>query len=444
MKRKKIILLSLACSYGLFAEAQTWNLRECIDYALEHNISLQQSKIQQKQSEVDLLSSKAQLFPSLSFSSSQNVSNSPWVESFSYTDGTGSMKSNSTTYNGSYGLNANWTVWNGGRRKMNIEASEISLEQAALQTEQSANTIQEQILQYYVQILYAKEAVKVNEQILESAKVQRDRAAARVEVGDLSKADLMQFEAQVAQNQYSVTSSKTAVERYKMQLKQLLELTGSTDFDIATVEVSDERALEALPTVASVYENALLNRPEIKNGQLSMDAASLNIDIAKAGKLPTISMNASTGTSSNSANTYAWGKQLKTNWSNMVGVSLSVPILSQRQNRSAVEKAKYQYQVSQLNMQDTQKQLYNTIEGYWLDANNAQAEFKSACASVESSQASYDLLDEQFAIGLKNIAELMDGKNSLLQAAQNKLQSKYTAIMDEQLLKFYAGENINL
>lgn len=443
MKLKKMLLMLTCCSSAL-VHAQTWNLRQCIDYALENNISLQQSKIQQKQSEVDLLSSKAQLFPSLSFSSSQNMSNSPWVESFSYTDGTGTMKSSSTTYNGSYGLNANWTVWNGGRRKMNIEASEISVEQAGLQAEQSANSIQEQILQYYVQILYAKEAVKVNEQVLETAIAQRNRAKERVEVGDLSKADLAQFEAQVAQNEYSVTSSKTAVERYKMQLKQLLELTGSTDFDIATIEVEDARALEALPVLASVYESALDNRPEIRNSQLNIDAANLNIDIAKAGKLPTLSMNASVGTSSNSANAAAWGKQLKNNWNNMVGLSISVPILSQRQNKSAVEKAKYQYQVSQLNLQDQQKNLYNTIEGYWLDATNAQAEFKSACASLESSQISYDLLNEQFNVGLKNIAELLDGKNNVLQAAQNKLQSKYTAIMDQQLLKFYAGEPINL
>lgn len=443
MKLKKMLLMLTCCSSAL-VHAQTWNLRQCIDYALENNISLQQSKIQQKQSEVDLLSSKAQLFPSLSFSSSQNMSNSPWVESFSYTDGTGTMKSSSTTYNGSYGLNANWTVWNGGRRKMNIEASEISVEQAGLQAKQSANSIQEQILQYYVQILYAKEAVKVNEQVLETAIAQRNRAKERVEVGDLSKADLAQFEAQVAQNEYSVTSSKTAVERYKMQLKQLLELTGSTDFDIATIEVEDARALEALPVLASVYESALDNRPEIRNSQLNIDAANLNIDIAKAGKLPTLSMNASVGTSSNSANAAAWGKQLKNNWNNMVGLSISVPILSQRQNKSAVEKAKYQYQVSQLNLQDQQKNLYNTIEGYWLDATNAQAEFKSACASLESSQVSYDLLNEQFNVGLKNIAELLDGKNNVLQAAQNKLQSKYTAIMDQQLLKFYAGEPINL
>ena len=441
---KKMILLTSAFLMGLVAEAQTWNLRQCIDYAMEHNISLQQSKIQQKESEVDLLTSKAQMFPSLSFSTNQNVSNSPWVESFSYMDGTGSVSSSNTTYNGSYGLNAQWTVWNGGKRKMNIENSKIALEQAGLSTEASANSIQEQILMYYVQILYSKESVHVNESTLELAIQQRDRAAVRVEVGDLSKADLAQLEAQVAQSQYNLTNAKTQVEKYKMQLKQLLELTGSQDFDIATVEVEDARALNEFPSVSSIYEAALLSRPEIKNSQLAIDAADLNIDIAKAGRLPSVNLTASVGTSHNSSNSYNFGKQLKTNWSNAIGVSVSVPILSQRSNRSAVEKARYQYTVSQLNLQDQQKSLYNTIEGYWLDGTTAQDQFRSACASVESNQTSYDLLSEQFNLGLKNIVELMDGKNNLLSAEQSKLQSKYTVIYNEQLLKFYAGENINL
>jgi len=441
---KKIILFSFALLSGLAANAQTWDLRQCIDYALEHNISLQQSRIQQKESEVDLLTSKGQLFPSLSFSTSQNVNNNPWAEKFSYTDGTGQVSSGNTTYSGNYGLNASWTVWNGGRREKNIEASKISLEQAELNTEASANNIQEQILQYYVQILYARESVKVNENTLELSIAQRDRGRERVEVGDLSRADLAQLESQVAQDEYNVVNAKNQVERYKMQLKQLLELTGVQDFDIATVEVLDEQVLTELPSVTSVYEAALLSRPEIRNSQLNIDAANLNIDIAKAQKLPTISLQASTGTNTNSANTYNWGKQIKNNWSNAVGVSVSIPILAQRQNRSAVEKAKYQHQISQLNLQDQQKSLYNTIEGYYLDAANAQAQFKSACASVESSSASYDLLNEQFNVGLRNMVELMEGKNRLLQAEQNKLQSKYTAIMNEKLLEFYGGESINL
>lgn len=444
MRKKEWLPLAAACMLSLPASAQTWNLKQCIDYAMEHNIQLQQNRISEKQAETDLLSSKAQMFPSLSFSTSQNVSNSPWRETFNYMGETGSMTTSNTTYSGNYGLSANWTVWNGGRRKMNIESSKISLEKSELTSEANANSIQEQILQFYVQILYAKESVKVNESTLEVAKAQRNRAKERVEIGDLSKADLAQLEAQVASGEYNVVNAKSQVEKYKMQLKQLLELTGSSDFDIATIEVTDQQAMNLLPSVTSVYEQALLTRPEIRNSQLSIDAADLNVDIAKAGKLPTVSMNANIGSNTNSSNSKAWGNQFKQNWGNNVGLSVSVPILSQRQNRSAVEKAKYQLQASQLDLQNQQKQLYNTIEGYWIDGTTAQEQFKSSIANVNSMQISFNLLSEQFDLGLKNIVELMDSKNNLLQAEQSKLQSKYTVIMNEQLLKLYSGESTNL
>lgn len=444
MKKKEWLTLATACMLSLPASAQTWNLKQCIDYAMEHNIQLQQNRISEKQAETDLLSSKAQMFPSLSFSTSQNVSNSPWRETFNYMGETGSMTTSNTTYSGNYGLSANWTVWNGGRRKMNIESSKISLEKSELTSEANANSIQEQILQLYVQILYAKESVKVNESTLEVAKAQRNRAKERVEVGDLSKADLAQLEAQVASGEYNVVNAKSQVEKYKMQLKQMLELTGSSDFDIATIEVTDQQAMNLLPSVTSVYEQALLTRPEIRNSQLSIDAADLNVDIAKAGKLPTVSMNANIGSNTNSSNSKAWVNQFKQNWGNNVGLSVSVPILSQRQNRSAVEKAKYQLQASQLDLQNQQKQLYNTIEGYWIDGTTAQEQFKSSITNVNSMQTSFNLLSEQFDLGLKNIVELMDSKNNLLQAEQSKLQSKYTVIMNEQLLKLYSGESTNL
>ncbi|MCF0160197.1 MAG: TolC family protein [Bacteroidaceae bacterium] len=444
MRRKDGLLFAAACLMGLSANAQQWDLKQCIDYAMAHNIQLQQNRISEQQAEIDLLTSKAQLFPSLSFSTSQNLSNSPWRETINYTTESGSMSTSSTSYSGNYGLTANWTVWNGGKRHKNIEASKISVELSELTSETNANTIQEQIMQYYVQILYAKESVKVNESTLEVAKAQRDRAKERVELGDLSIADLAQLEAQVASGEYNIVNAKSQVEKYKMQLKQLLELTGNADFDIATISVTDEQAMNILPSVTSVYEQALITRPEIRSSQLNIDAANLNVDIAKAGKMPTISMNANIGSNTSSANKNGWGKQFKSNWGNNIGLSVSIPILSQRQNRSAVEKAKYQVQASQLDLQNQQKLLYNTIEGYWIDGTTAQEQFKSSLANVKSMQTSFDLLSEQFDLGLKNIVELMDARNNLLQAEQSKLQCKYTVIMNEQLLKFYSGESTNL
>lgn len=450
MKQKKSICFLALITVSLFTWGQTWNLKQCIDHAMEHNISLQKSRISVKEAQTDLLTAKAQMFPSLTFSTNQNITNRPWSESSMnvVSDGTGNMTASSTqsttNYNGNYGLNASWLVWNGGQRKMNIEQAEISIEQAELETENSANTIQEQIVQNYVQILYAKESVKINESTLNVSRAQRDRAAELVKIGHLSKTDLAQLEAQVANDEYNLVNAQTQVERYKMNLKQLLELTGTTDFDVATIEVTDQQALNLLPSVQDVYAAALTTRPEIKSSQLSMDAADVDIALAKAGRMPSISLNAGIGTSNYSGSDNSLAQQWKQNWNNSIGVSVSVPILSNRRNRSAVEKAKFQRQTSELNLQDQQKVLYNNIEGYWLDAITAQQQFRSATTNVESMQSSFELVSEQFNLGLKNLVELMDGKNNLQSALQSKLQSKYTFILNEQLLKFYAGEEINL
>lgn len=429
------------------AMGETWSLKQCLDYAMEHNLDLQKSQITKQEQENTLASSKAQLFPSLSFSTSQNVTNRPWAEQvmMSNSDGLVTTTSSSTTYNGSYNLSANWTVWNGNRRKHNIELSEYGIEQAELQAQISANNIQEQIVQLYVQILYSKESIEVNKQTLEVTIAQRDRAKQLVEIGNLSKTDLAQMEAQVASDQYNVVNAQAQVDRYKMQLKQLLELTGSTEeFDISTVEVEDDKALVLYPSIGDVYTAALANRPEIKNSNLSIQTAETNIKIAKAGALPSANLNAGIGTSNNSTSDKSFGEQIKNNVNNSVGLSINIPIYSQRQNKTAISKAKLSKQTSELNLIDQQNNLYNTIEGFWISGTTAQQQFIASKANVESSQTSFDLLSEQFDLGLKNIIELMEGKVKLLSAQQNKLQSKFTVILNEQLLRFYKGEEINL
>jgi outer membrane protein len=135
---------------------------------------------------------------------------------------------------------------------------------------------------------------------------------------------------------------------------------------------------------------------------------------------------------------------MKTNFDGSIGATLSIPIFDNRKTKTAVNKAKIERANQILNLQDKQKTLYSTIETYWLDANTNQQKFIAAKSSVESQQASYDLLSEQFRLGLKNIIELMTGKTNLLSAQQSELQSKYMTILDLQLLKFYKGENITL
>lgn len=436
-----------AIAIALSASAQKkWTLTECIDYALQNNITLQQAKLQKQSATEERKQAKAALLPSLSASTSQSFGYRPWLENgvATVTNGTVNSKVNKTYYNGSYGINAQWTVWNGNQNRNQVKLGEVSEQQAELQTETTANNIQERIAQLYVQILYMNEAVEVNKQSLETSKRNEQRGKEMVEVGKVAKADLAQLTAQRAADEYTIVEAESNIANYKLQLKQLLELTGDEAFDIEMLTAGDEQALAEIPALSTVYETALGGRPEIKNAQLGLKQSDIQMNIAKAGAMPTISINGGVGTSTASMSSQNWDKQIKTNFDASVGASVSVPLFDNRKTKTAVNKARIQREQAQLELLDQQKQLYATIEGYWLDAETNQQKFKTALTTVESEQASYDLLEEQFRLGLKNIVELMTGKDRLLSSQQNKLQAKYTTILNRQLLRFYQGEKMTL
>ena len=436
-----------AIAIALSASAQKkWTLTECIDYALQNNITLQQAKLQKQSATEERKQAKAALLPSLSASTNQSFGYRPWLENgvATVTNGTVNSKVNKTYYNGSYGINAQWTVWNGNQNRNQVKLGEVSEQQAELQTETTANNIQERIAQLYVQILYMNEAVEVNKQSLETSKRNEQRGKEMVEVGKMAKADLAQLTAQRAADEYTIVEAESNIANYKLQLKQLLELTGDEAFDIEMLTAGDEQALAEIPALSTVYETALGGRPEIKNAQLGLKQSDIQMNIAKAGAMPTISINGGVGTSTASISSQNWDKQIKTNFDASVGASVSVPLFDNRKTKTAVNKARIQREQAQLELLDQQKQLYATIEGYWLDAETNQQKFKTALTTVESEQASYDLLEEQFRLGLKNIVELMTGKDRLLSSQQNKLQAKYTTILNRQLLRFYQGEKMTL
>ena len=448
MKRKGIKVLICCLFTAGFVMAETpkqWTLKECIDYALTHNIQLQQKKITKSESSEDVKQAKVALFPSLSVSTSQQLGYQPFRNESQNTVTNGYVESSvdKLSYSGSYGVNANWTVWNGNKNTNTIKQQQITEQQADLNAEVTANSIQEKITQLYIQILYSAEAIKVNESALDISKNNAKRGEDMVKVGQLAKAGLAQLKAQVSTDEYNVVNATSTLANYKLQLKQLLELTNE-DFDVTVPVTTDVQALSEIPTINNVYETALTSRPEIQNASLGIKNTELGISIAKAGALPSVSVTSSIGASTSSLSSSSYGKQIKTNLNGSLGVSISVPIFDNRSAKTAVNKAKLVRQNQELELQNQQKELYSTIENYWLEANTNQQKFKSAISNVESAQISYELVGEQFRLGLKNIVELTTSKTNLLTAQQNRLQSKYTTILNQEMLKFYKGEGINL
>ena len=443
---KKGLLILAAMTTLTVTAQQKWTLRDCIDYAMQNNITLKQSQLNKQTTTETRKQSQAALLPSLSGSTNQSFGYKPWLNTSisTVTNGTVNTSMRKTYYNGTYGINASWTVWNGNQNHNQVKVNKLSEQQAELTVEQTANTIQEKIAQLYVQILYQTEAIDVCKQSLETSKKNEERGREMVEVGKMSKADLAQLSAQRAADEYDLVLAESNLANYKLQLKQQLEITGDQSFDIDVTAANDQQALTTIPAMTDVYEQALLLRPEIKNTELALKASEVQLKIAKAGHLPTISLTGGVGTSTSSNNSKEWGQQIQTNFDASAGIGVSIPIFDQRKAKTAVNKANIQRELALLDQQDKQKKLYATIEGFWLDAQTNQQKFRAASATVESEQQSYDLLQEQFNLGLKNIVELMTGKTSLLKAQQNKLQSKYLTILNQQLLRFYQGEKMTI
>lgn len=442
--RTRIISLLMLCACSAAAQ-QAWTLQDCIDHALANNIQVQKNRISEQQGEVSLSRNQGALFPSLSFSTSHSVGYRPFTEVMSVVQGSQvTSTSSNTTYQGSYGLNASVTLWDGGINRKNIKAQELQNRITALSTEQSELSIQEQIAQLYVQIMYTKEARKVNEQLLVTAQSQYDRGVEMMSQGQMAKADVTQLEAQLSSAKYAVVNAETQLANYKRQLKAVLELDLGTPFDVTGDIPTDEQVMAMLPNAQEAYAKALEMRPEIRSAELSIESANMQLDIARRGYLPTISASAGMGSNTTSGSKRAWDQQMKSNLSMSAGVSVSVPIFDNRRNSSNVKTAKLQQATSQLDLQDKKNQLSSTIEQYWINANNGQHNYQAAKARVKSQEASYVLLNEQFQNGLKNTVDVLQGRDNVLSAEQDMLQSKYMALLNIQLLKFYTGEHIDL
>ena len=419
-----------------------WTLQDCINWAKQQNVTVQRNKVRVRSSQIDVKDAKGNRLPTVEFSTYQNVSNRPFQENYSGIIGTEVVSfNNKNSYSGNYGVSASMNLYNGGQTKNNIRLAEINSQIAELQVQTSELSIEEQITQLYVQILYSQEAVKHDDELIALAEAQLEQARARKQAGLLNKADVSQFESQLAQDRYQKVADETALDGFRLQLKQLMELDGDDILQIADPTL-ENNVLAELPSKQQVYEHALSTRPELKVQQLAMDRTYIDEEIAKAGNRPIINANAGINTtnSSGSGNMFT---QLKTQWNNGIGVSMSIPIWDHGRTKNAVARARLERETAYLDMVETQKNLWKSIENYWLQAHSNQQRYLAAQEKVNYCRESFNLTSEQFRLGLKNIVEVTQDKTNLSTAIQQMLRAKYESLLNMALLKYYNGESIS-
>ena len=429
--RRFITLFFLASVLTIFAQnkPEQWDLISCINYAKENNIQIQKSKISLEQNSENTKLAQSQFLPSLSASVGQNYTNRPFLQENSLYD--------KNTYNGNYGVNASMTLFSGGKLMKNLQQQKIYEEMSQYAVLEAEKNIEISILQIYMQILYAQEAVNVYKEVIEASQYQRDRGEALLSAGMISRVDLAQLEAQLSSDKYQLIGAQNTLQYAKLQLKQLLELTINDDINIVIPEINEENILKPLPDLYNVYFTSLEVMPQMQSSRLNVDAAELEIAKARAGYFPRLSLSASAGSSNISGSGLTFGEQLKYNFNDGVGLSLNIPIFSNRENKTAVQKAKLSEQTAKLDYQDTQKSLLQEVELAHQDAVSSQSQYVAATENVKALEISYGMIQQQYELGMKNTLELLTEKNNLLTAQQSQLQAKYTSIMNSQILNLY-------
>ncbi len=429
MKKITLTIITLLALFSLAGAQEVWTLQRCLDYANENNIQLRQIRNNYLSGLEDTEQAKAALFPSLTASASQNVSHSPFADAGS-----------NTSYNGSYGLNANMTLYSGGKLRMALQQKEVQNSIDSLTVEENAMDIRIAIVQAYMQCLYAQEAVGVNKSTVATTQAQRDRAEEMWKAGSVSKVDLAQLESQLSSAQYQLTVANTNLDGYRLQLKQLLELGINEEMILSDMEATEEEVLRLIPEKTEVYALALEHMPEIASGELSVSQAELALKQAKAGYLPTLGLSAGVGTSNRNGTGNNFINQIQGNLNMNAGITLSIPIFDNRRNKTNVNKAQITLDNSRLAAMSTQKSVLRNVEDAYLDVVSAQAQYVSAKEKEKYSRQSFELTDEQFNLGMKNTVELITANNEYLNARQALLQSKYMALLNLAVLDIYQGK----
>ena len=354
MKRKLLIGFIALLGWQMAAAQEAprvWTLRECLDYALENNIQLQQSRNEMRSGVEDTKEAQAALFPSLTASTSQGYTNYP-----------SSQATDRNSYTGTYGVEAGMTLYNGGKLRTAVKRQQVQNRIDELSVEETANDIRIAIVEAYMQCLYAMESVTVNRSTAEASKAQRDRAEQMWQAGSISKVDFAQLESQYASDLYQVVVARSSLDDYKLQLKQLLELDITDQIELVAPTVGEQAFLTQLPEKTEVYETALGAMPEIARGELSVEAAELEIREAKSGFLPSLSLTAGIGTGHMSGGSYESGSQIWNRFNENVALSVSIPIFSNRKNRTAVNKARIAVSNSRLEQLGLEKELLRKVE----------------------------------------------------------------------------------
>ncbi|MEQ9307990.1 MAG: TolC family protein [Balneolaceae bacterium] len=414
-----------------------WTLEESINYALEHNLTIKQANLDLESVELSYDQSKMERLPNLSGSINQRWSNGSTIDPI--TSDFINQKSSST----SLGLNSSMILFNGFQINNRIKQNKLVTEQTELLLEETKNNIQISVLDAYVQALYSKEAVSIAQSQLDASEQELEHAEGLFKGRSITLKELNDIQSQNATNQYNLISSNASYQQQLLTLKQLLELDSSNKIELIAPP-TDYLVKEELENEGLIYQSALSFLPEVGASKTNIAISGSSLDIAKGGLYPTLSLSGSLSSGYTKSMGLDFTDQLDGNFSQSLGVSLSIPIFNRFSSNTNIQLAKIDVKQAELNYETTKKELYRKIESAWLSASSYGEQMSAAEISREAARSSYELAQAQFNVGEITATDLIVAQSSLNTAELNFIQAKYLTILYTQLLEFYQGNPIKL
>lgn len=437
----RTITYLLAATLALPASAQqAWDLRQCIDYAIEHNLTIKQQEENRHQSEVDLNTAQWSRLPNLNGSASHSFN-------FGRSLQADNTYQSINTQNTNFSLNTSVPLFTGLQIPHNIALQKLNLKAATEDLQKAKDDISLQIASLYLQVLYNQELALIAHQQVALSQEMLEQKKAYLDNGKASEAEWYEAKSRVAQDELSAVQAENNCRLALLDLSQLLELPTPDGFSIVSPDIDERHLSGSIVAPEDIFQEAVLSKPAIKAATYRLEGAAHSIRMAQSAYYPQLSFGAGIGTNYYKVNGYqnnSFGSQLKDNFSQYFGFSLSVPIFNRFATRNQVRSARIRQNTLNWQLEEAKKSLFKEIQQAYYNALNAESQLKSSVTADEAAEASFRLMKEKYAQGKANATEYNESRTNWMKAVSNRLQAKYDYVFRTKILDFYRGIELKL
>lgn len=429
---KKLINISICAALFLMpglSEAETWSLQQCVDYAIKHNISIQQSDLRVKNGELAITEAKDGFLPQVDASASQSFN---FGRGLTAENTYANRNTSSTSWNVGFSL----PLFQGMREYRRVKVAELSLQQYLWESGSAKDNITLNVMSQYLQVLYCKEVVRSSESQAELSAYQVERQKAMIEAGKVAEATLYDLEAVAAQDRLQVVTAENDLQTAIVNLTNLLQLPSAEGFDVVALEEQDP----ALPSSEDVYSQAQNINNSILGARQAVKVADENISLAKTGFIPTLSFNGGLGSSYYTVSglqSENFGNQMRHNFSTYLGFSLRIPIFDAFSTRNSVRRSRIQKLDAELALEQRETDLQKEIQLAYYQAKGARERYLTSEETLEKTRLSFEATRERFDLGRATQADYEQAKNNLFKTEVTRLQAHYEYLLRAKVLQFY-------